>query len=84
MVRAEFEFSGHALDMLEERGILEEWVWRTISSLDYTEIGTDENTHYIKTIREFDGRAIRVVINPHVTPNRIVTFFFDRRLRIRS
>jgi len=29
-------------------------------------------------------RFLRVVVNPHVTPKRVVTVFFDRRLRTQS
>ena len=74
-------FSKHAKDMLNERGIPEEWVWRTIKSYDSMEIGTDDNTHYAKAIEEKENRVLRVVINRNVEPNRIVTVFFDRRLR---
>lgn len=28
-----------------------------------------------------EGCFLRVVVNPHVTPKRVVTVFFDRRLR---
>jgi hypothetical protein len=43
-------------------------------------MGKDGNMHYTKPIRERDGRVLRVVINPYVDPQRIVTLFFDRRL----
>lgn len=75
------EPSGHARDMLKERNILEEWMWRTISSPDHMEIGADNNTHYSNAIPEHGGRFLRVVVNHNVTPKRIVTVFFDRRLR---
>jgi hypothetical protein len=38
-------------------------------------------THYIKAIPEHGGRFLRVVINHQVEPPRVVTLFFDRRLR---
>ncbi len=77
----DIEPSQHARDMLEEREIPEEWMWRTIDEPDQTEIGADGNTHYVKAIPEYGGRFLRVVVNPHVQPERIVTLFFDRRLR---
>ena len=76
----EIEFSTHAKEMLIERKILETWVWRTINTPDKKRLGSDGNMHYTKTIRERQGRVLRVVINPDVQPNRIVTVFFDRRL----
>jgi len=36
--------------------------------------------HYTKTIRERDGRVLRVVVNADVQPNLVVTVFFDHRL----
>jgi len=72
--------SKHAKDMLRERNILEEWMWRAIDTPDRTEIGDDNNTHYIKAISEHGRRFLRVVVNHHVAPKRVVTLFFDRRL----
>ncbi len=84
MVSRNFELSIHALDMLDERLIAEEWVMLTIDSFDRTEVGPDNNVHYIKSAPEFGDRILRVIVNPDRTPNRIVTFFFDRRLRTTS
>ena len=82
MLPSDFELSAHALDMLTEREIPEEWVMRALSSPDYSETGHNDNIHYIKTIPEFGGRLLRVIVNRHRTPARVVTFFFDRRLRV--
>ncbi|MFQ6059396.1 MAG: DUF4258 domain-containing protein [Anaerolineae bacterium] len=76
----DIEPSEHARDMLQEREIPEEWMWRTIDELDRAETGADGNIHYIKAIPEHGGRFLRVVVNPHTQPKRIVTLFFDRRL----
>ncbi|MBE2223943.1 MAG: DUF4258 domain-containing protein [Anaerolineae bacterium] len=76
----EFEFSTHAIDMLRERKINIEWVWRTLQTPSSKKKGKDGNMHYIKPIKERDGLVLRVVINPYVDPQRIVTVFFDRRL----
>jgi len=70
----------HAKDMLQERRIAEEWVWRTIETPGRKKKAKDGNMHYTKPIREKDGRVLRVVINSDVDPQRIVTVFFDRRL----
>jgi hypothetical protein len=78
-----FEFSKHAMDAVLERNIPKEWIFRTIDEPDYTEEGLDDNIHYIKAISEYGGRFLRVVINPNVFPERIVTVFFDRRLKRR-
>jgi hypothetical protein len=78
---ANMDFSAHAKDMLEERGIPEAWVWQAIRSPDHVETSKDGNTHYLKAIEEFEGRILRVVVNVKAEPHRIVTVFFDRRLR---
>lgn len=75
------ELSSHALDMIRERGVPEEWVWWAIRLPDEIKGGIDQNEHYIKAIPEHGGRFLRVVVNPHVWPKRVVTVFFDRRLR---
>lgn len=74
------ELSSHASDMLSERRIPEGWVWRTIQAPD-REVGADDNLHYLKAIEENAGRILLVVVNTHVEPRRVVTGFFDRRLR---
>lgn len=77
----EFQLSGHAGDMLSEREIPEEWLWRTLASPDRQEVGGDGTVHYINSIPEHGGRFLRVVVNPTATPERVVTLFFDRCLR---
>ena len=79
----DFEFSSHALSVLQERSISEEWLWLTLNSPDRTEAGPDDNIHYMKSIPEYGGRFLRVIVNPRKTPKRIVTVFFDRRLKRR-
>jgi hypothetical protein len=44
----EFEFSKHALDMIDERAISKEWISETINDPDLTEFISDEELHYIK------------------------------------
>lgn len=74
-------FTKHALDVVRERDILDEWIQDTLTAPDTVETGTDNNTHYIKAIPGHGGRMLRVVVNENVEPNRVVTLFFDRRLR---
>jgi Domain of unknown function (DUF4258) len=77
---ADIEFSKHARDVMQERKIPEEWVRGTVDAPDRTDTATDGTAHYIKAIPEHGGRFLRVVVNPAVTPQRVVTVFFDRRL----
>jgi len=77
----DFKLSTHTQDMLKERNIPEEWVWRTINSPDWENKGEDDNIHYFKSIVEHGGRFLHAVVNPHVSPKKVVTVFFDRKAR---
>jgi len=78
---SEFAFTSHARDMLAERKIPEDWVWRALNQPDEKQLGKDGNMHYTKSIIENNGRVLHVIVNPNFHPNRIITLFFDRRLR---
>lgn len=81
---SDMEFTSHATEMLVERGITEEWVWRTLKVPDRKRRHPEDgNMHYTKVLREAQGRILHVVVDDHRQPNRIVTAFFDRRLRKR-
>lgn len=76
-----FEYSKHTVDMIIEREIRESWISDTITTPDYTEFVSEEELHYIKQIKEFGNRFLRVVVNPFLQPKRIITIFFDRRIK---
>jgi len=86
MTRAaqEYEFSSHARDMLAERAIREERVYETIAEHEIRRRAEDGTIRFARRIEELGGRYLRVVVNPAVKPRRIVTMFFDRRLRGRQ
>ena len=52
-----------------------------IEDAEIKEPKDDGTVHYMKAIDQYGGRFLRVVVNPHVSPQRIVTVFFDRRIR---
>ncbi|MBI5301150.1 MAG: DUF4258 domain-containing protein [Chloroflexi bacterium] len=58
-----------------------EWVWRTLAEPNQRQSGSDGNIHYLKPIEEYGNRIWHVVVNENVHPKRIVTVFFDRRLK---
>ena len=80
----DFEFTAHSIDMLVERNIPEELIWRTIRSSDDKQLGADGNIHHFKAIEESNGRILRIIVNENTQPKRIVTAFFDRRLGKRT
>ena len=75
-----YGFTEHAYDMLKERGIKKSWVDQTIRNPDMLQNSDDGTVHYIKAIREYGSRHLRVIVNQHAQPKRIITVFFDRRL----
>ncbi len=75
------EDSAHFADMLHERRIKREWADHTVDNPDVMEDHEDGTRHFIKQISECDDRWLRVIVNVNVNPNRLVTAFFDRRLR---
>ncbi len=79
----DIELTKHAKEMLQEREIPEEWMWRALGNPDIIEEKEDGTVHYVKKIPEHGGRFLRVVVNPHTYPQRIITLFFDRRLKRR-
>ena len=81
--KIDYELSAHAITVMTERGILEAWVSRVLSSPERTEPdATDPLLHHaLGRITERDDRVLRVVYNEIVHPWRIVTVYFDRAMR---
>ena len=73
----------HAEFQIRERKISIDWVKQSLNNPDKIILRADDhgNTHYLKQIQEFGNRYLRVVINTTVEPNKIVTLFFDRRIK---
>ena len=78
-----YTLTDHAGKVLEERQILAEWLERTLNDPTMTEGDpADESLERrYRAIAEADGRVLRVVINASVEPVRVVSVFFDRRMR---
>jgi len=77
----DYEFSEHAYEMMREQNIREDWVKLTIEDPERKEQMDDGTVPYIKAIDQHEGRFLRVVVNPDISPQRIVMVFFDRRIR---
>jgi hypothetical protein len=76
-------YSGHALDVLEERRIERDWVERVVSApmLTLTDYADSDLVHVLAPIWERDGRVLRVIYNHRVVPIRVATAYFDRAMR---
>ncbi|MCL4539092.1 MAG: DUF4258 domain-containing protein [Bacteroidetes bacterium] len=77
----DYTLSEHAQGMLNERKIREDWVKLALEDPHKKESREDGTVHYLRPIEQCGGRYIRVVVNPNVTPQKVVTVFFDRRIR---
>ena len=78
-----YELTKHAKKVMEERGILDDWVARTFSSPELTRPDPKDGQveQRFRRISEFGGRILRVVVNKAVEPKRILSVFFDRAMK---
>ena len=78
-----YETTKHAKKVMEERGILDDWVARTFSSAELTRPDPKDAQveQRFRRIPEFGGRILRVVVNKAVEPKRILSVFFDRAMK---
>jgi uncharacterized protein DUF4258 len=78
-----YELSQHAKDSVAEREIRIEWIEHVLNAP--TKRLPDRRNpaleHLLGTIAESGGRALRVVINPATVPIRVVTVYFDRKMK---
>ena len=76
-----YELSIHAKTVKQERKIQQNWIDDAfyfpdkVIQVDYDEV------HYIKKTKEFGNRYLRLVVDPLKQPKRIITVFFDRRIK---
>jgi hypothetical protein len=78
-----FELSQHARHQMQERNIQTVWLNETLSAPDQCLPFADPhgNTHYLKQIPDFGNRWLRAIVSPNVDPKRVITIFFDRRMK---
>jgi len=72
------EFTKHAEDMLIERGFEREFIVQVILNPDWTEERSETEWHAFKRVGD---KVLRVVVNGKTPPYRVVTMFYDRRLK---
>ena len=77
----DFVLSLHAQEMLKKRKISEDWLQQTIECPEKEITEVSDAKHYFKSIMEQEGRVLHVVLNPLVSPRKVITVFFDRRGR---
>ncbi len=79
----EFTLSKHAIDAMQERGILREWVAVTMDNPEKIEPHRDDRAlmHALRRIPDFGNRVLRVIYNRANEPPHVVTVYFDRTPR---
>jgi hypothetical protein len=78
-----FKLTRHAEDALVKRKIKKEWLERVLAFPQRIETDTTDPAleHRLAEISECENRVLRVIINTHTNPIRVVTLFFDRKIR---
>jgi len=79
----DYELTKHAQEALEEREIPVEWLERTLAAPELVLTDPEDATveRRFRRIPECGGRVLRVAVNTAVEPNRVVSVFFDRRMK---
>lgn len=78
-----FDLTQHARDALVKRAIPMEWLERVLSFPERTEPDATDAMleHRLAVIPEHGDRVLRVIINPHANPIRVITLYFDRKMK---
>ena len=78
-----YEISAHAQDNIQKRNLLLRWIQDAVEHPDKTEPDEtdDELQIAFKKIQDANDKILKVVYNKTVSPIRIVTAHFDRRMK---
>ena len=77
------DYSWHALYVMAERLVPPEWVERTVvePALRLPDPNDKALERFYRPVPENENRVLRVVVNTEVAPWRVISVFFDRRMR---
>ncbi|MCP9471974.1 MAG: DUF4258 domain-containing protein [Nitrospira sp.] len=79
-----YELSEHARESWRKRPVIRmEWIEEVLRQPQLVEKDSvdAELEHRLGRIQEYDGRVLRVIVKKNTTPLRIITFYFDRKMR---
>jgi len=71
----------HARTVLAQRGIEPKWVQSTVDNPQRVETRPDGTSHFLAVIPQREGHVLRVVVKARTRPRKVITAFFDRRLK---
>ena len=79
----DLELTQHAIRMMAERNIPEEWIRVTVvaPALRIPDPNDPEVERFFRRIPENGDRVLRVAVNTTVIPWRVVSVFFDRGMK---
>ena len=80
----DYELTTHASESLRKRSSIRlEWLERVLAAPQLVERDTldPELEHRLARIDEHGGRVLRVIVRPGTVPVRVVTVYFDRKMR---
>jgi hypothetical protein len=79
----DYQLTKHAGEVMQERGIVREWLERALSHPALVEPSNRDpalESRFVK-IPEFADRVLRVVVNKQIVPERVVSVYFDRTMK---
>ena len=74
-----FKLSVHVKDVMENRRIEEDWVYRIIKEPSLTIKIRDDEVHLYGSINEYNERCLKVVVNP--LNGVVITSYFDSKMK---
>jgi hypothetical protein len=80
----DYELSEHARESLRKRSVIRlEWVERVLAHPGRVESDRvdPQLEHRLGRIDEYDGRVLQAIVNPSHSPVKVITVYFDRRVR---
>ena len=80
----DYELTEHAQECLRKRSLIRiEWMKQVIQEPERIELDRvdPELEHRLGRIQADENRVLRVVVKKDTNPLRIITFYFDRKMR---
>lgn len=78
-----YKLTDHAKQMINERHIAVEWVEQVLKHPVKIERDRNDPTihHALGRIQEYGDRVLRVVYDDSRKPSRVITVYFDRKMK---
>ena len=74
-----FKLSVHARDVMENRNIIEDWVYAILDNPSVIINIEEDEVHLYGIVDEYNNRCLKVVVNP--LRNLVITTYFDRKMK---